>query len=330
MRSQRKAGKAIMVGLFMVAMTGVLFAQQSSDRRQNPANDGQQHAQRAVSHALEMAIGGSDLNFAAQLVMVGNQQGRQGQQTAQQPQGGQGQETAQQQTQQQACQQVVQQIQQQARQQWEISTRMFNGVNDRLNNEGGAATGAEDRNAWSRRLFTAAQQYTTTLRTLSGATGESSSRSQAEGGQAAGLEVAGNLNRTDLARAILINHAVKKALRAFELQQGQANRAFGSSRAEGRGERERERAEGRGDRDQRIQDHTQAMLSDSEQILQRIQDNVNQESGRGTPHAGQQQGGASIQTLAQQAQQVVQTLQRMRSSQTSGASREEGAGGQRQ
>jgi hypothetical protein len=75
---------------------------------------------------------------------------------------------------------------------------------------------------------------------------------------------------------------------------------------------------------QRLQEHAQQTASDSDQLVQRILASY-QGAGRGTPipdnpqanpegqQAGQQQVRASIQiwTLAQQAQQVVQTLQRI-------------------
>jgi hypothetical protein len=239
--------------------------------------------------------------------------------------------TADNQQRQQANQQVVQQLQRQARQEFETSNRLLSAADEDLRGQdGGAASRPEDRSAWSRRLHTAANQYVQTLQALSGVQAGRSDASNSVGGQAnqqndranAGGRPgqdqnaeAGRLNRTDAARVVLVNHAVRQALQAFEINQW--TQAVGSQRAAVQGASA-----------QRIQEHARQLASESRQILQSIQAGANRPDGgaddrrdnagagqrndaAGNQEAAGQYGQASVQMLAQQAQQVVDTLQRI-------------------
>jgi hypothetical protein len=117
---------------------------------------------------------------------------------------------------------------------------------------------------------------------------------------------------------VLVNHAVRQALEAFEIDQW--SQAAGSQRAAARGASA-----------QRFQEHARQLAAESRQILQSVQGGAQGRDGgaddrRDNPGAGQrndaegnqgaadQHGQASVQVLAQQARQVVEALQR-----TSGA-----------
>jgi len=227
-------------------------------------------------------------------------------------------------------QQVVQQLQRQARQEFEAGNRLLSAADEDLRgqNEGQASRG-EDRSAWSRRLYTAAHQYVQTLQDLTGVQEGRSDASNSVGGQgdqrndragAGGRSgqdenaEAGRLNRTDAARGVLVNHAVRQALQAHEIQQW--TQALGSRPAAVQGASA-----------QRVEEHARRLAAESRQILQSIQAGGRQRDGgaddrdnagagqrnqaAGNQEAAGQRGQASVQLLGQQAQQVVDTLQRI-------------------
>jgi hypothetical protein len=233
---------------------------------------------------------------------------------------------------QQANQQVVQQLQRQASQEFQASNRLLAAAEEDFRGQDGGAASREDGSAWARRLHTAAHQYVQTLQTLSGVQeGRSDATNNSVGGQAdqqndrAGSGArsgqgennaeAGRLNRTDAARVVLVNHAVRQALQASEINQW--TQAAGSQRAAVQGASA-----------QRLQEHARRLASESRQILQSVQASANRgdrgaddrrdnaDAGQRNQAAGNQEaagqhGQVSVQALAQQAQQVVDTLQRI-------------------
>jgi hypothetical protein len=124
------------------------------------------------------------------------------------------------------------------------------------------------------------------------------------------------LSRGDLARVFLINHAVRQASEAYFLNQT-------SSRQPGNN------AAARGGSGQRLQERARQLEADSNQILQRVQASANrpdndderrdQDQNRDRRNQDQDQAGrASVRELAQQAQQLIDALQRINANETRG------------
>jgi hypothetical protein len=345
------------------------------------AADGQQQTQQAITHALGMAIRGSELQFIAQSTRGGrsqdqnadnnqnrrdrdndadnnqnrrdrdnadnnqnrrdrddnandNNQGRRDRDNADNDQNRRDRDDANNdadnQGRQQAARQAVRQLQQQARHQFEGSTQLLQAAdNDLRALEGNAAPRPGDPSAWSRRLHAVASRYADTLRDLSGvnnrpagSVGGQNDQDQARRGdqdrdRGQDRREGGNLSRAEIAQATLINHAVCEALGAYQLNQATgANRVAAQTTA-----------------GQQLQAHARQMAAESRQILQdaiaganRRDDNDaarddnrrnddaknrnddNRDNARGGRGA---QGQASVRSLAQQAQQVIDTLQRI-------------------
>jgi len=208
------------------------------------------------------------------------------------------------------------------------------------------ANAAEGRDAWSRRLYTAADQYANSLRAFAGVNANQTNRSNDAANrdnpnQGQDREQ-GRGNRLDAARVVLINQAVRESLVASEMRQAArfqgANRPWAqhlqeraqqvanesdrliqqviddASKDEGRQDRANpaNAAEDRGgnDKDQANRDKAEANAASDNN-----QDNANQANAnaanRGNDDRGNASGRPSVQTLARQARQVVQTLERI-------------------
>jgi hypothetical protein len=326
-RTGRIFGIAGLAGLLALALPGLLWAQEQETRARAAAGAGgspaEQDNQLLISHAIGTAINGSNLQLAAQQAAAqGRRQEGQDQGTAQQRQ-------QQQQAQQQRRQQVVQLIQQQARQQFESSDRLLRTAKDNL--------GPEDRDNWSRRLYTVADQYTNTLRALAGGDATRAGRSDIQGGQGARERArgeqgegpssareeisGGGLGRLEVASVALINNAVHDALEAFELRR---------ATQEARGARSQSAPV------QQLREHARQMPSNSKEVLQRFLTTYQgaddaaaeqQREARGGQRGEQRPGRASVRELAQQAQQVVETFERISASAPGDPS---GAGGRQE
>lgn len=333
-RTGRIFGIAGLAGLLALALPGLLWAQEQETRARAAAGAGgspaEQDNQLLISHAIGTAITGSNLQLAAQQAAAqGRRQEGQDQGTAQQRQPQQQeQQQQQQQAQQQRRQQVVQLIQQQARQQFESSDRLLRTAKDNL--------GPEDRDNWSRRLYTVADQYTNTLRALAGGDSTRAGRSDIQGGQGARERArgeqgegpssareeisAGGLGRLEVASVALINTAVHDALEAFELRR---------ATQEARGARSQSAPV------QQLREHARQMPSNSKEVLQRFLTTYQgaddaaeqQREARGGQRGEQRPGRASVRELAQQAQQVVETFERISASAPGDTS---GAGGRQE
>jgi hypothetical protein len=265
------------------------------------AVDSQHQTQEAIAHALGMAICGSELQFTAQSAQGGrrqnqnaddNNRNRDNADNNQNRDDNQGRSQAQ--------RAVVQQLRQQAWQQFESSSQLLQATDTDL--RASEANRAGDRSAWSRRLLTVANQYATNLRNLSGANNRpantvggqndqdqannksNENQNQNQGGN--------NMSRTEVAQVTLINHAVNEAIQAFELSHPNNASRFVAQNASG----------------QRLQAHARQMSSGSQQLLQNVISNAN---WRQNDNQGEQRGQASVQSLAQQAQQIIETLQRI-------------------
>jgi hypothetical protein len=332
-RTGRIFGIAGLAGLLALALPSLLWAQEQETRARAAAGAGgspaEQDNQLLISHAIGTAINGSNLQLAAQQAAAqGRRQEGQDQGTAQQRQQQQEQQQ-QQQAQQQRRQQVVQLIQQQARQQFESSDRLLRTAKDNL--------GPEDRDNWSRRLYTVADQYTNTLRALAGVDSARAGRSDIQGGQGARERArgeqgegpssareeisGGGLGRLEVASVALINNAVHDALEAFELRR---------ATQEARGARSQSAQV------QQLREHARQMPSNSKEVLQRFLTTYQgaddaaaeqQREARGGQRGEQRQGRASVRELAQQAQQVVETFERISASAPGDTS---GAGGRQE
>ncbi|HMB04146.1 MAG TPA: hypothetical protein VKP69_10465 [Isosphaeraceae bacterium] len=328
--------KVLTAGLLVASLPTMAVAQVVNERVQAQpgqvqpgaaaatlAADNQQQTQQVIAHALGMAIGGSELQFAAHSARGGRRQNRSDGNNNQDRRDRANENDN---ADNQAHRQAVQQLQQQASHQFEGSNQLFQETdNDLRTNEANAVDRAEDRSEWSRRLYTVANQYANTLRNLSGANnrpsgsvGRQNDQEQANNNNP--NQSGSNLSRTEIAQVTLINHAVSEALGAFELaQRNNANRSAAQS------------ASG-----QRLQAHARQMSSESQQILQNLiamanwrdnnadprNDNPNNNDDQNNNDRNNAQGGqprqASVQSLAQQAQQVIDTLQRI-SARTQGA-----------
>jgi len=261
-------------------------------------------------------------------------------------------------------QHAIHQVRVQAWRQFENGERLLREANATLNAEGNnnaAAAGAgrdDSRNAWSRRLSTAAEQYASTLRALTGigsrapeatavnddqnrndrgradanqnqANRGNANENQADRGSDNQNARAGGLNRGAAAQVALLKQAVREAIEAFELNQAH-HHAFGANQ----GGVVNASA-------QRLQEHARQMAADSQQLVQQVQAGLNnqqnnqdqnRQANQDRDRQGNQdrnaqnadardrgnkqnnnarQGQASVRSLAQQAQQVVDTLQRI-------------------
>jgi hypothetical protein len=343
------------VGLLTLVLPLTVAAQQPNARARaanNDAEEGQQHNRFLVLHALNKAISGSDLQFAAQFSRGGRPQDNQGQEAENRQdrrdenQRDRAAENRQEDNQnrqrnQQSNQQLASQLEQQARQEFAASDRMLDAVEDDIRSEAGGDR-SNDRANWTRRLRNEANRYTDTLRSLAGVregddreSGSVGNRGQADDDQNRrndrndrdrgnrsdsnqNAQQQQRLNRGDIARVFLINHAVRQATEAFYLNQW-------SNRQQGNNAEERE---GRGSA-QRLQERIRRLEADSNQILQRVQASANQQDNddnrrdqdrdrdrdqdRDRNQRNQdrdQQGRASIRQLAEQAEQLIETLQR--------------------
>ncbi len=262
----------------------------------------------------------------------------------------------------QSHEQAVRQLREHASRQFEGGTRLLRDAEANLNAGGRNAAGAPgeaSRNAWSRRLYTAADEYATTLRALtgvgSGARGASGTHDDQNQRDRAGAnrnqaersndhprnEANGSLNSTEAAQVALLNQAVREAIEAFELDRSH-HHAFGANQGA------RVNASAR-----RLQEHARQMAADSQQIVQQVQaahgnrdqnpqgdqnrdgqgdrnrnrnrdgqgdrdQNRDGRAGQDRNAEAANQGGenarhgkASVRVLAQQAQQIVETLQRI-------------------
>jgi hypothetical protein len=292
------------------------------------AADNQQQIQQLTAHALSMAICGSELQFAAQSARGGRHQDqnadndrnrrdrddnadndqnrRDRDDNADNDQNRRNRDrdnddnNANNQARRQAHRQAVQQLRQQASHQFESSNQLFQAAeNDLRASEANEGNRAGDRSAWSRRLYTVAHQYANTLRDLSGASNRPSGSVGGQTDQERGNNDNQNRNRSDrnpnrteIAQITLINHAVSEARGAFELTQW--NNATRSAAQSASG--------------QQLQAHARQMASESQQLLQNVIASANWQNNDAQ---GRQQGQASVQSLAQQARQVIDTLQRI-------------------
>jgi hypothetical protein len=348
--------KAWAVGLLALVLPVTADAQQPNARAQaaNNAADEEQNQNRfQVLHALNKAIAGSDLQFAAQVARGGRQQDNQGQDAdnrqdrrddTQRDRAADNRQDANQNRQrdQQTNQQLASQLEQQARQEFAASDRLLDAVEKDIRSDADAdAARSDDRTNWTRRIHRAANRYTDTLRSLAGvregddrATDSVSNRGQADDQNRRNdrtdrdqardqanrsdsnrdAQQQQRLNRGDIARVFLINHAVRQATEAYFMNQWH-NRQQGNN------------ADARGGSTQRLQERARQLEADSNQILQRVQGSGNpqdNDANRRNPDQDQnqrnqdrdQQGRGSVRELAQQAQQLIDTLQRINASES--------------
>ena len=308
------------------------------------AVDGQHQTQEVIAHALGMAICGSELQFAAQSAQGGrrqnqnaddNNRNRRDNDNADNNQNRRDNDNADNnrnrrdnddnQGQSQAQRAAAQQLRQQAWHQFESSNQLLQATDTDL--RASEANRDGDRSSWSRRLLTVSSQYANTLRSLSGvssnrpsgtvggqddqdqANNRNNDQNRNQGGN--------NLGRTEVAQVTLINHAVGEAIQAFQLRHPNNASRFAAQNASG----------------QRLQAHARQMSSESQQLLQNVISNANwqrqndnqgerqgqrqndnqgeRQGQRQNDNQGERQGQASVQSLAQQAQQVIDTLQRI-------------------
>jgi hypothetical protein len=369
--------KAWAVGLLALVLPVTVAAQQPNARARaanNTEDQGQNRDRFLILHALNKAIDGSGLQFAAEFARGGRQQDNQGQdadnrrdrrdddqrdrrdrrdddqrdRNADNRQADNQNRQRDQQGDQQGDQQLASQLEQQARQEFAASDRLLDDAgNDIKSDEGAGAARAEDRTAWTRRLHTVANQYATTLRSLAAVSGRDDRASDSVGNRDRSnddqnrrnvradrdqenrsdanqnAQQRQRLNRGDVARVILINHAVRQAAEAYGLNQW-SNR------------QQADNTDARGGSAQRLQERARQLEADSNQILQRVQASANQQQAndgnqrnrdqdrdenenRNQRNRDQdQQGRASVRELAQQAQQLVDTLQRSNASEPRG------------
>jgi hypothetical protein len=243
---------------------------------------------------------------------------------------------------QQANQQLASQLEQQARQEFAVSNRLLDAVGDDLRSEEGQGAGADrgdERTAWTRRLQRAADRYNDLLRSIAGVRERGDRESSSVGNRGEGdndqnrrtgrndsdrnaqqqqqQQQPQRLSRGDIARLFLINHAVRQASEAYFLNQANSRRPG-------------DNAEARGGSAQRLQERARQLEADSNQILQRVQASANrpdndgdqrdrnrdQDQNRDRDRRNQdrdqdQAGRASVRELAQQAQQLIDALQRI-------------------
>jgi hypothetical protein len=183
------------------------------------------------------------------------------------------------------------QLEQQARQEFAVSNRLLDAVGDDLRSDEAAGTDrGDERTAWTRRLQRAADRYNDILRSLAGVRergdrGPDSVGNRREGdddqnrrtdrdradrerGQAGRNDLDRNaqqpqrLNRGEIARVFLINHAVRQAGEAYFLNQS-SHRQPGNNDAS------------RGGSGQRLRERARQLETDSHQILQRVQASAN-------------------------------------------------------
>lgn len=351
--------KAWAVGLLALVLPVTAAAQQSNARAQaanNPADEEQNQNRFQVLHALNKAIAGSDLQFAAQVARGGRQQDNQGQDADnrqdrrdgnQRDRAGDDRQDANQNRQrdQQSNQQLASQLEQQARQEFAASNRLLDAVEKDIRSDADAgAARSDDRTTWTRRIHRAANRYTDTLRSLAGvregddrASGSVGNRGEADDDQNRrndrtdrdqanrtdsdrDAQQRQRLNRGDVARVFLINHAVRQATEAYFLNQWN-NRQQGNN------------ADARGGSTQRLQERARQLEADSNQILQRVQGSGNQQDSDANRRNQDrdrdqdqnrrnqdrdQQGRGSVRELAQQAQQLIDALQRINASESRG------------
>jgi hypothetical protein len=362
--------KASVVGLLALALPGTLAAQQPNARAQaanNAANEGQDQDRHLILHALNKAIDGTGLEFAAHLARGGRQQDDQGRQEAdnRRDRGDDNQRDRRDDDRQgdnqdrrrdrQADQQLAGQLERQARQEFAASDRLLDAAgNDARPDAGADAARPDDRTAWTRRLHAAANQYTNTLRSLAGvrerddrASGSEGNRGQGDADQdrrndRADRDRAGRsdsnrnaqqhrrLNRGDVARVLLINHAVRLATEAYFVNQWDDRRQGDDADSRrGPAQRHRERA--------------RQLEADSNQILQQVQasasrqddddnrrdqdrdqnrrdrDQEQRNRDRDQQNRDQdQQGQASVRELTHQAQRLIDSLERINASESRG------------
>jgi len=357
--------KASVVGLLALALPGTLAAQQPNARAQaanNAANEGQDQDRYLILHALNKAIDGTGLEFAAHLARGGRRQDDQGRQEAdnrrdrgddnQRDRGDDGRQGDNQDRQrdQQADQQLAGLLEQQARQEFAASNRLLAAAGNAARPD---AARPDDRTAWTRRLHAAANQYTNTLRSLAGVRERDDRASGSEGNRGQGdadqdrrndraerdradradsnrnAQQQRRLNRGDIARVLLINHAVRQATEAYFVNQWDDRRQGND-------------ADSRRGPAQRLRERARQLEADSNQILQRVQasasrqdddnrrdqdrdqdrrdrDQEQRNRDRDQQNRDQdQQGQASVRELAQQAQRLVDSLQRINASESRG------------
>jgi len=364
--------KAWAAGLLAFILPVTVSAQQPNARAQagNNAADEEQNQNRfQVLHALNKAIAGSDLQFAAQVARGGRQQDNQGQDADnrqdrrddnQRDRAADNRQDANQDRQrdQQTNQQLASQLERQARQEFAASNRLLDGVERDIRSDADDnAARSDDRTTWTRRIHRAANRYTDTLRSLAGVREGDDRGSDSVGnrGQADDDQNRRNdrndrdqanradsnrdgqqqqrLNRGDIARVFLINHAVRQASEAYFLNQWN-NRQQGNN------------ADARGGSNQRLQERARQLEADSNQILQQVQASGIQQdndANRGNQDRDRdrdrdrdqnqrnqdrdqnqrnqdrdQQGRGSVRELAQQAQQLIDALQRVNASESRG------------
>jgi len=187
-------------------------------------------------------------------------------------------------------QQTIQKLRQSASREFENGSQLLRAASTTLGAEANAA--AESPSAWSRRLYTAANQYATTLRSLSGI---SDKRSNDSGG---GSSNESKLSRTEGAQVALINQAVREAIDAFALSRTTNQQMIGN------------RAVAMPASAQQLQTHAREMATDSQQLIRDVgaMANPSRNEKQGDKD---KQGEASVQTLAEQGQMIVDTLQRI-------------------
>ena len=157
---------------------------------------------------------------------------------------------------------------------------------------------------------------------------QNQNQNQANRGNDNQNERSGWLNRGEAAQVALLNQAVRESIEAFELNQSH-HQIFGGNQAAA------VHASA-----QRLQEHARQMSADSQQLVQQVQAGLNnQQANQDRDRQGNQdqrnanarnqgdnnnnndnrnndnnrQGRASVRLLAQQAQQVIETLQRINS-----------------
>jgi len=351
--------KALTLGMTVfltAALTGLVQGQVPGTTRADVtasaavALDANQHTQQLIAHALGMAINGSDLQLIARAARQGQIQrqdqdrnrdanDRDDDNLQNENRGNAGERNR-------GDWQTAQILERQAWQQFEGSNQLLRtAYQDLMAQENAANAPNNDRVAWSRRLYNAANQYVTTLRNVSGVSlrqpgaygsigGERQNDQDRNRGDDQDRDTARNQDRnrntgpwsrTDALRTALTNQAVKEAIEAFKLnnqnQLGSANRAVPINTPA----------------QQQLQEHARRMAAESNQVLERVrgtlnqqddqnlqnnanrQDNQDQQSNRrgidnnaNEPQGqNQNQDRASVTLLVQQAQQMIETLQRI-------------------
>jgi hypothetical protein len=369
--------KASVVGLLALGLPGTLAAQQPNARAQaanNAANEGLDQDRHLILHAVNKAIDGTGLEFAAHLARGGRHQDDHGRQEAdnrrdrgddnrrdRRDDDRQG-DNQDRRRDQRADQQLAGQLEQQARQEFAASDRLLDAAgNDTRPDAGADADRPDDRTAWTHRLHAAANQYTNTLRSLAGvrehddrASGSEGTRGQGDADQDRRNDRADRdradrsdsnrnaqqhrrLNRGDVARVLLINHAVRLATEAYFVNQGHDRRQGNDADSRhGPSQRHRERARqleadsnqilqrvqasaSRQDDDDNRRDQDRDQNRRDREQEQRNRDRDQQDRDRNQQDRDQdQQGQASVRELAQQGQRLIDSLQRINASESRG------------